>query len=711
MYIHAYILLIIRRRPSGQTMAFLQNEHSSQNMSESFSLENEEAEVPVVQTQPKSSNKNIVSSLTAVAANIGRQATSSIPIPSTKNTWLNRKSSFKAAARSKRSISMTTMAAGSGFGGAGSGAPKSPQTHHRVSSVKSAKAAINRGGASSSNLGIASSNKPRARSSNSFNAGESLPVAGGACGPPGGDGAGMIPPMNMMTVGGGDIVKNSSTNSSLCTTDPDITSSSIPALEGGGDAGIIATFDLSYDDSIIDADEEDVDVDDYYAMDGGSEEEEGDGGSVFSSQNQLHHHHSISSISSSNVNEEFTKEYHYEEKGASCNSTSSCVIPKIMSPDNADYEYDEENLGAFKDETKWAQEALKQRREKGRTDSTSTNEVTYINTILNKNRDMTAGEHIRRRILDESEQPCSSNSNSRMTSGSGHHPQQVSDDNSSAPGSILDTPEPPILTIEPPSPMPGNMSTCTSPYRLRTTSDDTDDTDHRYRTTCTTSDEDETKECEITNVMQPIGSSQNTQNNHPPSAAAGGSNIGGANINKPKSARRKFAIRSSSARYNRKLSITNTQTTVEFRAAAARNLNTLNPAPASQSASSSSSSNIRRASSEPKRTSEVASQTSLLVADDNTKRDSASAKNTKNNNTNTVNLETPDYSLPSTTNHPIPSYIHRSNEFISSTGGSRHASGEKESEGGYSPKGMHIFWGHDINELSIEDPCIYNQRL
>ena len=73
--------------------------------------------------------------------------------------------------------------------------------------------------------------------------------------------------------------------------------------------------------------------------------------------------------------------------------------------------------------------------------------------------------------------------------------------------------------------------------------------------------------------------------------------------------------------------------------------------------------------------------------------------------------ETQDYSLPSTTNHPIPSYIHRSNEFISSTGGSRHASGEKESEGGYSPKGMHIFWGHDINELSIEDPCIYNQRL
>ena len=623
-------------------MAYLQNEHSSQNMSESFSLENEAAEVPVVQTQPKSSNKNIVSSLTAAAANTA------------KNTWLNRKPSFKAAARSKRSISMTTMAAGGGF--AVSGAPKSPQSHHRVSSVKSAKAAINRGGSGSSNLGITSSNNPRARSSNSFNAGEILPEAEAAAGDPG-----IIPPM------AGGCVKNSSTNSSLCTTDPDITSSSIPALEVG-DAGIIATFDLSYDDSIIDADEEDVDVDDYYAMDGGSEEEEGDG-SVFSSQ-QLHHQ------SSTNVNDaEFKTDY--EEKGAS-NTSSSSVIPKIMSP-VADYESDED-LGTIKDaETKWAQEAFKHRRDKGRTDSTSTNEVTYINTILNKNRDMTKGEHIRKRILDESEQPCSTNS--RMTSGSGHH-HQVSDDNFSAPGSILDTPEPPILTIEPPSPMPGNMSTCTSPYRerLRTTSDDTDDTDHRYRT-CTTSDED-VQDFETNNVMQPMGSSQTQNNPHPPNnnSSSGGSNI--ANNNKPKCARRKFAIRSSSARYNRKLSMTNTQTTVEFRAA--RNLNTLNPASQSSSSSCSNTRMLQRASSEPKRTSEVASQTSLLVAD---KCDSATAKTTKNINNN-LNLETPD-SLPST-NHPIPSYIHRSNEFISSTGGSRHASGEKESEGGYSPKGMHI---------------------
>ena len=619
-------------------MAFLQNEHSSQNMSESFSMENEAAEVYVVQTQPKSSNKNIVSSLTAAAANIGRQATSSIPIPSTKNSWLNRKPSFKAAARSKRSISMTTMDAGGVP--AGFGAPKSPQSHHRVSSVKSAKAAINRSGASSSNLGIISSNNRRARSSNSFNAGESLPTAG-ACGA--GDPG--IMPMGC--------VKNSSTNSSLCTTDPDITSSSIPALEG--DAGMIATFDLSYDDSIIDADE---DVDDYYAMDGGSEEEEGDeAGSVFSSQ-QLHQ-------SSTNVNDEFKNDY--EEKGANSNaSSSSSVVPKIMSPDD----YDEEDLGAYKDETKWAQEALKHRRDKGRTDSTSTNEVTYINTILNKNRDMTAGEHIRRRILDESEQPCSTNS--RMISGSSHHHHhhQVSDDNSSAPGSILDTPEPPILTIEPPSPMPGNMSTCTSPYRLRTTSDDTDDTDHRYRT-CTTSDEDG-QDFETNSVMQPMGSSQTQNNPYPPNtnSSSGGSNI--ASNNKPKCARRKYAIRSSSARYNRKLSMT-TQTTV-----AARNLNTLNPA---TSQSSSSNSNTRRASSEPKRTSEVASQTSLLVAD---KRDSAATKTTKNINNN-VNLENAD-SLP-TTNHPVLSYIHRSNEFISSTSGSRHASGEKESECGYSPKG------------------------
>ena len=68
----------------------------------------------------------------------------------------------------------------------------------------------------------------------------------------------------------------------------------------------------------------------------------------------------------------------------------------------------EESKTAFADESEWAKQALKMRRDKGRIDSTSTNEVTVINTILNKNLTVTdEGNAIRRRIelelqLDES---------------------------------------------------------------------------------------------------------------------------------------------------------------------------------------------------------------------------------------------------------------------------------------------------------------------
>lgn len=67
--------------------------------------------------------------------------------------------------------------------------------------------------------------------------------------------------------------------------------------------------------------------------------------------------------------------------------------------------------------------------DKGRTDSTCTNEVTYINTILNKNLSLTfEGDAIRRRILDDQSQGQDQGSSVQS-------------------GSNLDTPEPPILTI------------------------------------------------------------------------------------------------------------------------------------------------------------------------------------------------------------------------------------------------------------------------
>ena len=83
--------------------------------------------------------------------------------------------------------------------------------------------------------------------------------------------------------------------------------------------------------------------------------------------------------------------------------TSSNVVQD--SPDSLST-FDESKI-AFADESEWAKQALKMRRDKGRIDSTSTNEVTVINTILNKNLTVTdEGNAIRRRIeLQSDESP------------------------------------------------------------------------------------------------------------------------------------------------------------------------------------------------------------------------------------------------------------------------------------------------------------------
>lgn len=109
-----------------------------------------------------------------------------------------------------------------------------------------------------------------------------------------------------------------------------------------------------------------------------------------------------------------------------------------------------------KEETEWAIQALKLRRDKGRIDSTSTNEVTFINTILNQNLTLTdEGNAIRRRIAADESEPVR-----RQIS--------VSEDASSS-GNTLDPP--PILTIEPPSPMPS----CVSPFSGKSTQESDSD--------------------------------------------------------------------------------------------------------------------------------------------------------------------------------------------------------------------------------------------
>lgn len=104
-------------------------------------------------------------------------------------------------------------------------------------------------------------------------------------------------------------------------------------------------------------------------------------------------------------------------------------------------EVEVDTKGKTKEETEWAIQALKLRRDKGRIDSTSTNEVTFINTILNQNMTLTdEGNAIRRRIAADETEPVLR--------------RQTSEDASSS--ATLDPP--PILTIEPPSPMPSCVS-------------------------------------------------------------------------------------------------------------------------------------------------------------------------------------------------------------------------------------------------------------
>jgi hypothetical protein len=303
-----------------------------QNLSMPWSLENQVLP-PLTRA---GSGVGLVSSLTAAAVSIGRSIATS---PSSTQSWLTRKSSFRAAARTIRSVSVVSMAA-----------VRSPK-HQRVASVKSARACLMRNKMSDSELRL----------------------------------------------------RKDSTNSSLCTTSSqDVTSMSMPPLELDDHR---AVFDLSHDD----------------------DDDENDGDASNSDESSQY----CDSLISDAPGEVFKKE----------ESPSTTFEAPVSSPDPEEEE-------VLSGESDWAKQAWKMRQQKGRVDSTTTNEVTYINTILNKSLTVTdEGNAIRRRIAADEVDLLK---------------RQTSEDASS-----VATLDPPILTIEPPSPMP-------SPFRKNYPESDSD---------------------------------------------------------------------------------------------------------------------------------------------------------------------------------------------------------------------------------------------
>jgi hypothetical protein len=319
----------------------------------------------------------LVSSALSAATAFGRQveglATSSVTaMSSTKTSWMNRKSSFRAAARTIRSVSVTTMAAVSGGQD-----PKCVHDHHRVSSVKSAGASIMRKNTPTSSIAMDTGSQHQSS--------QSVPTH--LCNEENERMAGIVALMQGMTLPTASPTSElrtiaSSTNSSHSTaTSYDNTSQSMPPLESEQKA----VFDLSYDDSSLDS--------------------------------------SLASLPSEDLP--------LGSLPASLDDTEK------KCEDEFDYQMVDD---AYANETEWAQEALKLRLDKGRVDSSCNNEVTFLNTFLNKNLSLTnEGNAIRRRIADDTD------SINRQTNEEYHS----------------DSPEPPILTIVPPSPMP----TSNSPFR------------------------------------------------------------------------------------------------------------------------------------------------------------------------------------------------------------------------------------------------------
>ena len=290
----------------------------------------------------------IVSTLTAAAADLAdAAAAASIGRSSTSSSWLSRKPSFKAAAVSKlRAVSVTTMAAAAAV------TNRSPSHHHRVGSAKSANSA------KSAKASLIS--RKNSETSLKF---ENLKN-----------------PSRMKYSASSNEV--SSLCSSLASQDM-----SLPALESEGDCGnVVFDMTLTSKDSLSEENtssryENDSVSFPLESFDDSSSLQPICDGVIASSD----HPEAVSPIQDQVM-------------------TSSNVV-QGESPDSLSTF--EESKTAFADESEWALEALKIRRDKGRIDSTSTNEVTVINTILNKNLSVTdEGNAIRRRIeLQSDESP------------------------------------------------------------------------------------------------------------------------------------------------------------------------------------------------------------------------------------------------------------------------------------------------------------------
>ena len=575
-------------------MAFL-NEHVSevfQNLSSPMPM-NEEMVFNTQTVRTASPNKTLVTSLNSAVANfMSRQVESLASTASTKTAWLNRKASFKQVAKkSIRSISVTNMAGTPGT------KSKSPQTHRRNSSVKSAKAAVCRKNTSSTNLGLMNvetekqrSSPRRVRASNSFNMGTKS--------------------KSSLSNASGDCLADSKNSSNSSFTSQDVvsygsSSAGVPNLES-----VNAKFDLSYDDSIPDDDEfvgfdNDGDVD---------EPPEGDGeGSVYSE-----------SSSPTRVKEYFPPIQKMNEE-----KQLEDIPPPI-------FVHDEEC--AYDEETKWAQEAIKMRMDKGRTDSMCTNEVTYINTILNKNLNMTnEGDEIRRKMKVNEPAISPTFKIVRQTSEEG---------STTVSGSILETPEPPILTIEPPSPMP--MQSSRISHRTSYSSDT------QYRTTSGSDEEN----FEHPTIPEP---SQLPQGEIP---------VGVSYVEVP------TTTTSSGPNTTTALKCFNTKTKCAARRKA-RYSSSFN--------SGSSTMRDRKTSNVINENNVVKFRTSYSEPPDLRKKTEDVNRNSESSDTNISDTENTNINT-----NPFPSTVHRSNENIlsNSTSNSRHASGEKEHDT-FSPKGMY----------------------
>ena len=134
------------------------------------------------------------------------------------------------------------------------------------------------------------------------------------------------------------------------------------------------------------------------------------------------------------------------------NLSSKMEVESIQSEESIPETFEMVELEGNKDflnETDWAKAALQKRLDKGRVDSTTTNEVTFLNTIINQSLTVTdEGKEIRRKLIDETSASLASASGSPPVRANLLLLKQPVDPAES------DLLRPPVLTIEPPSPLP-----------------------------------------------------------------------------------------------------------------------------------------------------------------------------------------------------------------------------------------------------------------